>query len=169
MTAPVRQITADLTKESLAAYRATACQFREEATTFQTETVTLLGRRELDDRFASLGAQWEAAMAAAAEVRAAFKPVDQALAAGQSKWPGIGPALDAAYGAADFIAAENAYYGCCDALADALMSLQPRNLAEVAFKYRVMLERYGDGGGDIDQPEPFFAFAGELAKLASVA
>lgn len=53
-----------------------------------------------------------------------------------------------------------------DAIADTIAIAQPATIEEAALKFRILLQRYGDGHGGLDQAEPIFAFLDDLESLA---
>lgn len=53
-----------------------------------------------------------------------------------------------------------------DAIADEIAATRPATIEEAALKFRILLQRYGDGQGGLDQVEPVFAFLHDLEDLA---
>ena len=56
--------------------------------------------------------------------------------------------------------------GRADDLADTIAATPARNASEAAAKFRILLQRYGDGQGGFDQAEPIVAFLADLEELA---
>lgn len=56
--------------------------------------------------------------------------------------------------------------GVADDLADTIAGTRPRTVAEAASKFRILLQRYGDGQGGLDDAEPIVAFLADLEELA---
>ena len=48
-----------------------------------------------------------------------------------------------------------------------IVSLTPTTVQESAFKFRVLLDRFGDGCGGIDDSVPIVRFAADLDTLAA--
>jgi hypothetical protein len=51
-------------------------------------------------------------------------------------------------------------------LAERIAAIRPETAQDAALKFAVLLSRYGDGHGGIDEPEPIIAFLGDLEHLA---
>jgi|GEM_PF-3915036 len=56
--------------------------------------------------------------------------------------------------------------GLADELADTIAATPARTASEAAAKFRILLQRYGDGAGGFDQAAPIFAFLADLEELA---
>lgn len=96
-----------------------------------------------------LAASWSAEQAKA---DAAFQAVQAAEQAGRNP-DALAEAFDRQAGKADD-------------LADTIAAMTARTAAEAAAKFRILLQRYGDGQGGFDQAEPIVAFLADLEELA---
>lgn len=97
----------------------------------------------------TLATSWAAEQAKA---DAAFRQVQAAEQAGRNP-----DALEAAF---------DRQAGRADDLADTIAGTPARTAAEAATKFRILLQRYGDGQGGFDQAEPIAAFLADLEELA---
>lgn len=57
--------------------------------------------------------------------------------------------------------------GRADDLAETIAAMSVKSAAEAAAKFRILLQRYGDGAGGFDQAGPIFAFLADLEALAA--
>lgn len=97
-----------------------------------------------------LAASWSAAQTTA---RATFQQLQAAEQIRQKTVDQLAEAFDSQSGLADD-------------LADTIAATPARSAAEAAAKFRILLQRYGDGAGGFDQAEPIFAFLADLEQLA---
>lgn len=58
-------------------------------------------------------------------------------------------------------------YRAAGRIAMRIVSLTPTTVQESAFKFRVLLDRFGDGCGGIDDSVPIVRFAADLDTLAA--